>query len=63
MALVTTFDGGRKFINHYTIDAADTDTAQTLHLAAALSARDLHSQVQKRCPDAPILDREFPRTI
>ena len=30
MALVTTFDGGRKFINHYTIDAADTDTAQTL---------------------------------
>ena len=30
MALVTTFDGGRKFINHYTIAAADAATAQTL---------------------------------
>ena len=30
MALVTTFDGGRKFINHYTIAAGDATTAQTL---------------------------------
>ena len=30
MALVTTFDGGRKFINHYTIAAGDAATAQTL---------------------------------
>ena len=30
MALVTTFDGGRKFINHYTIAAGDAASAQTL---------------------------------
>ena len=30
MALVTTFDGGRKFINHYTIAAGDATTIQTL---------------------------------
>ena len=30
MALVTTFDGGRKFINHYTIAAGDAADAQTL---------------------------------
>ncbi len=32
MALVTTFDGGRKFINHYTIAAADAATAQNLSI-------------------------------
>ena len=30
MALVTTFDGGRKFINHYTIAAGDAADAQSL---------------------------------
>ena len=30
MALVTTFAGGRKFINHYTIAAGDSVSAQSL---------------------------------
>ena len=35
-------------------DTVSGDGDVVVHLAAALSVRDLHSQVQKRCPDAPI---------
>ena len=44
MALVTTFDGGRKFINHYTIDAADTDTAQTLTIDVSALNKSANNQ-------------------
>ena len=44
MALVTTFDGGRKFINHYTIAAADAATAQSLTITVANLGKSANNQ-------------------
>ena len=44
MALVTTFDGGRKFINHYTIAAGDAATAQTLTITVANLGKSANNQ-------------------
>jgi hypothetical protein len=44
MALVTTFDGGRKFINHYTIAAADAATAQTLTITVSGLGKSANNQ-------------------
>ena len=44
MALVTTFDGGRKFINHYTIAAADSAGAQTLTITVANLGKSANNQ-------------------
>ena len=44
MALVTTFDGGRKFINHYTIAAGDATTAQTLTITVANLGKSANNQ-------------------
>jgi hypothetical protein len=44
MALVTTFDGGRKFINHYTIAAGDSAAAQTLTINVANLGKSANNQ-------------------
>ena len=44
MALVTTFDGGRKFINHYTIAAGDAADAQTLTITVANLGKSANNQ-------------------
>ena len=44
MALVTTFDGGRKFINHYTIAAADAATAQNLSIDVSTLGKSANNQ-------------------
>ena len=44
MALVTTFDGGRKFINHYTIAAGDGAGAQSLTITVANLGKSANNQ-------------------
>ena len=44
MALVTTFDGGRKFINHYTIAAGDAATIQTLTITVSGLGKSANNQ-------------------
>ena len=44
MALVTTFEGGRKFINHYTIAAGDAATLQSLTITVANLGKSANNQ-------------------